>query len=216
MDVFISDIHLGTKDCRCDILDKWLKDNKKNINNIYLVGDIVDMWRLRHKTHWPQSHIDFIRRILSFSKAGKNVYYIIGNHDGHLNSYTNGDLIFELGNIKVSRTAVYHNYLVLHGDQFDPYKTLAKIGDWIYGIVCIFVKKAGKSKNKVKKFFQDKVDMRGKAIKVAESGNYSGIICGHTHVPEISEQYINCGDMIENFTIVVFDNGENPRLIHLL
>lgn len=215
MDIFVSDIHLGTKDCRCDLLDAWLKENKKSIQSIYLVGDIIDMWRLMHAVHWPQSHVNFIRRILSLAKCGKNIYYIIGNHDGHLNHYTDTNLIFELGNIKVCRTATYHNYLVLHGDQFDPYKTLAKVGDWLYGIACIFLKKSGKSKNKVKKFFQDKAKMRDNAIKVAKSGNYQGIICGHTHVPEISDQYINCGDMIENFTVVVFENGENPRMVHL-
>lgn len=216
MDVFISDVHLGTKDSRCDILDKWLKNNKKDIENIYLVGDIIDMWRLKHKKHWPQSHVNFIRRLLSLSKQNKNIYYIIGNHDSHLNHYTNGDLIFELGNIKVSRTATYYNYLVLHGDQFDPYKTLAHIGDWLYGIVCLFLKrKSGKIKNKVKKYFQDKAKMRDKAIKISLSGGYDGIICGHTHAPEVSEKYINCGDMIENYTIVVFDNGVNPKLVYL-
>jgi UDP-2,3-diacylglucosamine pyrophosphatase LpxH len=216
LDVFISDVHLGTKDSGCELLDKWLKLHSKQINNIYLVGDIIDMWRLKYKSHWPQSHVNFVRRILSFSRSGKNVYYIIGNHDGHLNDYTNNDLYFELGNMKVCRTAHYHGYLVLHGDQFDPYKIFSHIGDRLYGLLCMIAgKKSGSIKNKVKKFFQDKFKMREQAIKVAMSGKHRGIICGHTHVPEISEYYINCGDMIENFTLITFENGENPQLIYL-
>ncbi|MFW5895488.1 MAG: hypothetical protein ACOCT9_01970 [archaeon] len=46
--IFISDIHLGVKDCKAEFLDGFLKKNKPK--NLYLVGDIVDFWRLKNKS----------------------------------------------------------------------------------------------------------------------------------------------------------------------
>jgi UDP-2,3-diacylglucosamine pyrophosphatase LpxH len=175
------------------------------------------MWRLKRKNHWPQDHINLIRRILTLSKNGVKVIYVIGNHDSHLIRYITKDQVLNFGKIDICRRVIYNNCLVIHGDQFDPYKLLANVGDFFYGIACIFIKRSACLKNKIKKYFQDKAQMRAKAIKVIKESSYDCIICCHTHVPEISDLYINCGDMIENFTIVEFDNdGTNPRLVNLL
>ena len=52
--IWISDIHLGTPGCKADFLLDYLKWN--DADTIYLVGDILDGWRLRKGWHWPQSH----------------------------------------------------------------------------------------------------------------------------------------------------------------
>lgn len=41
--IFISDIHLGTKGCKADLLCSFLKQNTSE--NLFLVGDIIDGWR---------------------------------------------------------------------------------------------------------------------------------------------------------------------------
>jgi len=42
--IFISDIHLGSRGCKSDELCDFLKDN--TAENLFLVGDIIDGWRL--------------------------------------------------------------------------------------------------------------------------------------------------------------------------
>lgn len=214
--MFISDIHLGVKDCNAKSLDNFLKENKPK--NLYLIGDIVDLWRLKSKSFWPQCHVDLVRRFLSLARRETKIHWIIGNHDWHLVSYLDNNLYFEFGNIYLERTAVYKNWLVLHGDQFDSLKKLCMIGDKLYGFISLFSRNSGKLRNKVKIFAQRKMEFEEKAIKAAKSGRYDGIICGHSHVPKIEEKYVNCGDMIENFSLIIDEGDENtfkPKLIYL-
>ena len=83
--IFISDIHLGTRGCQADALCEFLKDN--SCDNLFLVGDIVDGWRLSKRWYFPQSHANVIRRILTAAKRGTKVYYILGNHDEGLRPF---------------------------------------------------------------------------------------------------------------------------------
>ena len=43
--LFLSDLHLGTRGCQADALLDFLRVHEAE--EIYLVGDIVDGWRLR-------------------------------------------------------------------------------------------------------------------------------------------------------------------------
>jgi UDP-2,3-diacylglucosamine pyrophosphatase LpxH len=43
--VFISDLHLGTRGCRSDFLADFLR--RTSCENLFLVGDVIDGWRLR-------------------------------------------------------------------------------------------------------------------------------------------------------------------------
>ena len=58
--VWISDIHLGTKDCKAESLLLFIKS--VNAQKIYLVGDIIDGWALRKRWYWPQSHNDVVQK----------------------------------------------------------------------------------------------------------------------------------------------------------
>ncbi len=74
--IFISDVHLGSAGCQADALCAFLKTHTSQ--QLYLVGDIIDGWRMRKKWYWPQSHTNVIRRILTAAKRGTEVTYIIG------------------------------------------------------------------------------------------------------------------------------------------
>jgi len=81
--IFISDTHLGSKGCRADQLDNFLKYN--TTTKLYLIGDIVDGWKIQqNKWAWRQAHSNVVRRILSHAKRGTEVIYIAGNHDEFL------------------------------------------------------------------------------------------------------------------------------------
>ncbi len=43
--VFISDVHLGSRDCRAAELLNFL--DSIEVDNLFLVGDIIDLWSLR-------------------------------------------------------------------------------------------------------------------------------------------------------------------------
>src|SRR5687767_9117179 len=84
--LFISDVHLGTRGCQADLLLHFL--NVYAAETIYLVGDIVDGWRLKKTWSWPQLHNDVVQRLLQLSRKGTRIIYIPGNHDEFLRDYT--------------------------------------------------------------------------------------------------------------------------------
>jgi len=62
--IWISDIHLGTRGCQAEFLLDFLKHNESE--HLYLVGDIVDGWRLRRSWYWAQTHNDVIQKKVAY------------------------------------------------------------------------------------------------------------------------------------------------------
>ena len=140
--VFISDIHLGFRGCNAKLLTSFLRNIECDF--LYLVGDIIDIWSLKGKRYWPQSHNNVVRTILGKAKHNTKVIYITGNHDEMIRDY--GELM--LGNIYIKDrdihiTADNKKFLVLHGDQFDGVvkhqKWLSKLGSIAYELSLIHI-----------------------------------------------------------------------------
>ena len=83
--VWISDVHLGSKACRIEPLLEFI--SSLECETLYLVGDIIDLWSLQRKWYWPQSHNDFVRKVLKRSSKGAQVVFIPGNHDERFRDY---------------------------------------------------------------------------------------------------------------------------------
>ncbi len=77
--VWISDLHLGSRGCRAAELSRFLKHLR--CERLYLVGDVLDLWRLRSRWYWPAEHNDVIRRLLNHARHHCQVIYLPGNHD---------------------------------------------------------------------------------------------------------------------------------------
>ena len=77
--IFISDVHLGTPGCQADLLLDFFKRTESE--NLYLVGDIIDGWRLRKRWFWPQAHNDVLQKLLRKARKGTRVVFVPGNHD---------------------------------------------------------------------------------------------------------------------------------------
>src|SRR5690606_41675100 len=77
--IWISDVHLGTRDCQAEKLDGFL--GEFDCDHLYLVGDIIAGCRLRKSMYWPQPHPTVVRRILSMARHAPRVVYVPGNHD---------------------------------------------------------------------------------------------------------------------------------------
>ena len=84
--IFISDVHLGTPGSKANLLLDFLKYTESE--QLYLVGDIVDGWRMKRSWYWHQSHNDVIQKLLRKARKGTQVVYVPGNHDEALRGFT--------------------------------------------------------------------------------------------------------------------------------
>ena len=226
--IFISDLHLGTRGCQADALCDFLKEN--TCENLFLVGDIVDGWRIRKRWYWPQSHTNVIRRILTHAKRGTKVYYILGNHDEALRAFLRFGITF--GRIQILNSYDYvgvdgKRYLITHGDAFDNLmakdkKWIMHIGDNLYDFFITFNRHYNKVRGllglkywSLSKWLKDNAKVAVKFINrfeeyiaaYCESKGYDGVICGHIHKAEIKQigrvVYMNDGDWVESATALL-------------
>lgn len=66
--VWISDVHLGTRGCNDRLLIDFL--DHVDCETLYLVGDIVDGWRLKKRFYWPERHNAIVRRFMKRAIPG--------------------------------------------------------------------------------------------------------------------------------------------------
>ena len=125
--IWISDIHLGTRGCKAELLLDFLSHTESEY--LYLVGDIIDCWRLRRAWYWAQSHNDVVQKVLRKARKGTRVIYVPGNHDEPLRDYTD----MQFGGVTVLEEAIHETadgrrLLILHGDAFDG---IVKYANWL-------------------------------------------------------------------------------------
>ncbi|KLK90363.1 serine/threonine protein phosphatase [Microvirga vignae] len=223
--LFLSDLHLGTKGSQAEALLDFLKYYDAEM--IYLVGDIVDGWRLKSGWYWPQSHNDVVQKLLRKVRKGSSLIYVPGNHDEFLRDYVGINLGgIELAEHAIHETADGKRYLVIHGDQFDLVvrhaRWLALLGDWAY-TAALFVntylniarRKLGLTYWSLSAWAKLKVKnavnfiSRFEELLAAEARRQEvdGVICGHIHHAAMHENlgvsYVNTGDWVESCTVVV-------------
>src|SRR5215470_3833798 len=80
--IFISDVHLGLRDCQAAYLLDFLRTTQ--CEHLYLVGDIVDFENIELTPYWHPSHSAVLAELLSIATRGTRVTYIPGNHDAAL------------------------------------------------------------------------------------------------------------------------------------
>nr|WP_114184051.1 UDP-2,3-diacylglucosamine diphosphatase [Microvirga aerophila] len=236
--LFISDLHLGTKGCQSRALLDFLR--KVDADTIYLVGDIVDGWKLKSAWYWPQEHNDIVQKLLRKVRKGVRLIYIPGNHDEFLRDYL-GTLLggIELSECAIHQTADGRRFLVIHGDTFDVVvrhaRWLALLGDWAYetalvisGHVNHLRRRLGFTywslsqwaKLKVKSAVNYIGDYEHALVTEAMRCGVDGIICGHIHHAAIRDlagiTYVNTGDWVESCTAVVEHYDGSLELIHWL
>jgi UDP-2,3-diacylglucosamine pyrophosphatase LpxH len=220
--LFISDVHLGTRGCQAELFLNFLRDH--DADTIYLVGDIVDGWRMRSSWYWPQAHNDVVQKLLRKARKGTRIVYIPGNHDEFLRDYYGT----HFGGIEVIETAIHEaadgqKFLVIHGDVFDVIvrnaRWLAYFGDWAYDLAIFanryfnwFRRKLGFpywslskwAKHKVKNAVNFIGEFEQAVALEARKQNVEGVICGHIHHATIHDlygtRYMNCGDWVESCT----------------
>ncbi len=83
--IFVSDVHLGCRHSKADLLLSFLK--QYTCDHLYLVGDFIDGWKMNRGFRWNDTYTLLIRRIFGMVKHGTTVRYVAGNHDEFLRNY---------------------------------------------------------------------------------------------------------------------------------
>lgn len=234
--IWISDIHLGTRGCNAAMLIDFL-DNVDS-DTIYLVGDIIDGWRLKKRFYWPASHNDVVWRLMKRAKRGTRVVYIPGNHDEMFRQFTG----MSFGGVEIRRKAIHttadgRKLLVLHGDEFDTimlaHRWLAFVGDAAYTtlmrlnvVVNAVRRRMGLPYWSLSKMAKHKVKnavsfiSRFEEVVAHEAGSrgVDGVVCGHIHNAEMREiegiDYYNDGDWVEGCTALVEHDDGRMEVLH--
>ena len=224
--IFISDVHLGSKACHAELLNNFLRNH--SCENLYLLGDIIDGWRIKKKLYWPESHSHVIRQFINKQRHHAKIVYVLGNHDGFLRQWMS-EIMLEGMTLCNEATHVGVNgktYLLIHGDIFDTALNVTRwtshIGDSAYdvlifanrvlnGIRRMFRMKHYSLSRNIKKNMKHAINFvnRYEAILLnyCVSKKHDGVICGHIHFPVIREDnniwYMNPGDWQENCSAIV-------------
>jgi UDP-2,3-diacylglucosamine pyrophosphatase LpxH len=233
--IWISDLHLGTRGCKAEFLLDFLRHTEAD--TMYLVGDIIDGWRLRKSWYWPQTHNDVVQKVLRKVRKGTRVVYVPGNHDEWLRDYTR--LMF--GGVEVVSEAIHvtadgRRLLVLHGDEFDAVvkhaRWLAMLGDSAYDAALWLNRHFNTArrrlgyqywslsaylKSRVKNAVQYMVSFADAVAEEARRRGVDGVVCGHIHHAEMRDLggilYCNDGDWVESCTALVEHRDGRIELI---
>jgi UDP-2,3-diacylglucosamine pyrophosphatase LpxH len=233
--IFLSDIHLGTQGCQATMLLDFLE--RHDADRIFLIGDIVDGWRLKRGWFWPQAHSDVVQTLLSKARGGARIVYVPGNHDELMRQF----LGTHFGGVEVMEEAEHvtadgRRLLVTHGDRFDSIvahaKWLAHLGDRAYAFALwlnTWVNRMRRlwgghywslsnwAKQQVKGAVNYISEYESVLADDARRGGFDGVVCGHIHAASIRRigglDYVNTGDWVESCTAIVEHSDGRLELI---
>jgi UDP-2,3-diacylglucosamine pyrophosphatase LpxH len=222
--LFISDVHLGSKAARTDFLLDFLRYHEAD--TIFLVGDIVDGWRLKRSWYWPQNCNDVVQKLLRKGRKGARIVYVPGNHDDFLREFPG----VHFGGIEVAHNCIHEaadgkRYLILHGDEFDVVvrnaRFIAHLGDWAYDAAIalnVWIARLRRilglpywsfsawAKLQVKHAVNFIGEFQRVVADEARRNNVDGVICGHIHHAVMEDiggiHYVNTGDWVESCTAI--------------
>ena len=231
---WISDLHLGTRTSNADAVLQFLRDY--DCEQLYVVGDLIDIWQLRKGRYWPQTHNDVIQKILRKARKGVPVTYIPGNHDEFVSTFAGF-----YGNISIQERAIHvtadgRRLLIIHGHELDTVvqnaKWLAYLGDAGYQLLLSlnpainFVRRrfglgywslSAYAKRRVKDAVSFIGEFEKAIVRYAEKFHVNAVLCGHIHNPAIHQlagvTYYNCGDWVESCTAIVEQHNGAIELV---
>jgi len=234
--IWISDIHLGTRGCNAALLLDFLRETE--CQHLYLVGDIIDGWRLKRGWYWPQAHNDLVQKLLRKARKGTRVVYVPGNHDSFARGYTGHQFgAVDVVDEAIHETADGKRLLVVHGDEFDGIvryaRWLAVLGDHAYTLALAanhwfnrarrhlgypYWSLSAYLKHKVKNAVKFIGEYERTVIEAARHRQLDGVVCGHIHHAELRQVdgivYANCGDWVESCTALVEHHDGRLEVLH--
>jgi UDP-2,3-diacylglucosamine pyrophosphatase LpxH len=237
--LWLSDLHLGSPGCKAKRLVRFLRQN--DCDQLYLVGDIFDGWKLKARFFWTPDHTRVIKAILAKARRGTRVYYLTGNHDAFMRQFVRNKL--RLGRVRVMHELVHttadgRRLLVQHGDKYDAvvtrlpglalagdfaYEALLKLSDRLARVQERFNLAPGFSlsaflKTGVKGLVQYLSGFDDQVYYECRRRGLHGVVCGHTHHAEVRQvrngiTSYNCGDWVESCSALAEDAHGRIRIL---
>lgn len=234
--VFVSDVHLGSKHCHAAEFADFLGGLR--CRQLYLVGDIVDLWWMsQRRATWGAAHNRVVEALHALRRAGAEIVYIPGNHDRPIRRFCG----LALPAMQVRRRAIHvtadgRRLLVVHGDEFDNithFGTLQeRFGDWLYYRILTGNKLLNSCRGRFGLRYWSLAEYLKRRSHAAERyiGRFvlaglddarrrglHGIVCGHIHRAALVQRdglvYANDGDWVESLTALAEDMDGSLRLL---
>lgn len=191
--VFLGDVHLGSPHSQADKLLSFLEN--ANFDLLCIVGDLFDDLGIA----LPELHQKVVQFVLKLLQDGTKVIYVPGNHDALFRGF-----IGDYGNLTITNHYVHSTVdgttiAVIHGDQFDIFKSTRTLHLIDRLLPTPFWEL-------LRRLFTRLMDRHINAFerKILEAFvEFDKVLCGHIHQPLIRGNYINVGDFIKNCTVVV-------------
>jgi len=234
---FLSDFHLGAPDYESSLLREkkivgFLNEIKKDVSEIYLLGDVFDFW-FEYGKAVPKGYVRLLGKLAELSDAGIKLHYFTGNHDMWVFGYLEKELGAKIYREPVKREICGKKFYMAHGDGLGPadsgYKFIksifsSKICQWLFARIHpnlgIRIAEYWSAKSRIAaeniKFKGEKEWLIIHSKKILEKEHYDYFIFGHRHMPldyKLSDKsrYINLGEWLIHFSYAVFD-GNNLEL----
>lgn len=212
--IFISDFHMGHKGFDARACLKFLQEN--DCAYLYLVGDIIDGWKLKKRWFWTKDCSLIIDELVQKAHRGTKITYVPGNHDDKIRRlnivqflrYT-GQMKLSIKNLCIHKTADKRKFIVIHGDQFDSALIrgkLSEISNRLYmactewGLLNPRPRRVMIDGKETKFSLAKSISRASKSVglslmnnlersifRLIKNRNVDGLICGHTHVAYIKE-----------------------------
>lgn len=234
--IFLSDVHLGTPDCKAAYLLDFLRRTRSEY--LYLVGDIIDLEALGRRPYWHPLHSAILGELLHKAESGTKVIYIPGNHDAALRGLSGqkfGHIDIKLSDVHVGADG--RRFRVSHGDEYDPEDFGKRWIHWVGEHGQRFICWANRNFNRLRKRFdlpylplsiiaKSRIGraleyIRGYENAVSERAaveGFDGHICGHIHYGGIRQingvLYCNDGDWVEHCTALTENELGVLELLH--
>jgi UDP-2,3-diacylglucosamine pyrophosphatase LpxH len=234
--VWLSDIHLGSRDCRADYLLDFLQ--RVDCETLYLLGDIVDFWAMKRQFLWPSPHYEVLRLIMQKARSGTRVVYVPGNHDEVMREFVG----HTFGPVAIAEELIHttvdgRRLLLFHGDVLDMHVQLDRLsrylGDAAYDLLMWLHRWTNRARGvlglpywSLASYLKTRNGKAVKAIRAFEDAalaearrrGLDGVVCGHIHHAEISERdgllYCNDGDWVESCTALVEGHDGALDILH--
>ena len=218
--LWISDVHLGSPSARSADLLQFLAD--VSADQIYLVGDIVDLVRIKARPRFPDIDRQVVSRLLQLAHSGTDVSFIPGNHDFEFRDLVGRDLC----GVRVLMEAEHQmpdgrRLLVIHGDSLDGEvrrgTNLEQFGAAAYHLLSHLDVTVNQLRHRfgrdylsiirpIKERLAGANEYIGRFERVAAAHarqrGFDGIVCGHIHRPCLRQidgvLYANDGDWVEH------------------
>ncbi len=207
--VVISDTHIGSKFYKEEELYSFLESEE--YDQLILNGDIIEFLKIPTFT-------EGCMRIIKSVDYGKEIIYIIGNHDKALAQFADSEMFGIRFMEQYEFESAGRKFRIEHGDRYERgivhYRTAMKIisvfQDFLERYlnldVSTWFNNLKINKRKIKRLW-DIIDL---------NNDVDVLIVGHTHIPEaviwIDENeniktYVNSGDWVSHSTYVEINDG---------